>query len=130
MGNFRALILYGLLFFLLAGCARVMDLKGLSENRAETQKYIQAQEEGFIKLKSDVLAGRLQKGISKDEVTSRYAPPIYCEAASTDSNAREVCLYRLPLQYFNTDLVYLFFDEGEQLAYWQLKEPASGEVDR
>lgn len=130
MKKSRALVLSGLLLFLLAGCARAIDLKGLSANRFATAEYIKAQEEGFVKLKDDILKGRLQKGMAKEEVIAEYAPPIFCESGPGEGGVKESCLYRLPLQYFNTDLIYLFFDQGSRLLYWQLKGESIGKVNQ
>ena len=107
-----------------------MDLKGLSENRSATAKYIKAQEDGFVKLKRDIPEGRLKKGMSKEEVIAGYAPPLFCEAGPGEGGIKETCLYRLPLQYFNTDLIYLFFDKDSRLLYWQVKGASNGKVDQ
>lgn len=124
MRGYNAYILLGCLWFLLAGCAQAMDLKGLSDNRAGTQKYIRAQEQGFLKLKDDISRGRLKKGASKEAIIASYAPPIFCKEAGGESGSRQVCLYRLPLEYFDTDTAYLFFDKNKRLTHWQLRGPS------
>jgi len=113
------------ILFLLEGCVyfthheQIMLLERLAANQREIQNYINRQEELFNKLKEDVKNNRLKEGISKNEVLSIYGESIFCKRVKNKVDIQEVCLYRLPTKYFNTDMIYLYFNKDHNLYSWK-----------
>ena len=111
----------------LAGCAtashyqELLALKRLSDNQKEIEAYVRAQELLFNKLKEDIQGNLLAQGVSKEEILARYGDPIFCKPLPEKG---ESCFYRHPTRYFNTDSIYLFFDQDEKLHSWDVPSGA------
>ena len=103
-----------------------MLLKGLGDNQHEIEDYVKKQKDSFFKLREDIKNNRLKKGISKREILSTYGEPVFCKDIANEVDVKEICLYRHPLQYFSTDMVYLKFDKKQNLCCWEFI-PASQE---
>ncbi|MFH1413404.1 MAG: hypothetical protein ABIG56_00960 [Candidatus Omnitrophota bacterium] len=114
------------MIFLLGGCAvspldqRISLLKRLAANQKEIEQDLKRQEKLFYKLIEDIKGQRLRKGDSKEEILLKYGEPIFCKVSQEEG--REKCLYRHPTEYFLTTKAYLYFDQGENLCSWELKE--------
>lgn len=112
-----------LLCLLQAGCvyftkaAEIRALRQIAVSQKEIEGYVKRQENGFQRLKQDIAENKLEMGLSKKQVISRYEEPVFCEPLS-QGPAVESCLYRLPVEYFNTDNVYLLFDGKQMLESW------------
>jgi hypothetical protein len=106
-----------------AGCvyftkaAEIRALRQIASSQKEIEGYVKRQENGFQRLRQDIAENKLEKGLSKKQVISRYEEPVFCKPLS-QGPAVESCLYRLPAEYFNTDSVYLFFDGSRMLESW------------
>jgi len=113
-------------FFILAssGCAiishkkQIRVLRDLSDSQTRINRFLKEQEQGFGRLKEDIAHNRLKEGISKNTAVLRYSGPIYCRKVP-DALAEEMCLYRHPTEYFNTDSAELYFDAKEKLVSWK-----------
>lgn len=117
-----------LLIFLLNGCSLnfqgLMTAKGLADNQEEMGSYINTQKQLFEKLKTDVENGRLKKGMPKNEALAMYGEPILSRPSQDQARAVEYLLYRHPVKYFSSDLIYLYFDKDGRLTCAQVG-PAS-----
>lgn len=113
-------LLCALLIQLACGCAmeKIRLLKSLAQDEKEKEAYINKQTGGFLKLQKDISGGKLKEGLSKQEVVGAYGEPVLCSAAQAEPNA-ERCLFRRPVEFFNTDKVFIFFDEQERLVAWE-----------
>lgn len=111
----------------LAGCAflthkqQITALKSLGDEQEELEKYVNQQEELFLRLKNDIQNQRLVKGTSKEEILSLYGEPIYCKGALNSNSQQETCLYRHPTRFFSSDLIFLEFDYDQNLSSWEEK---------
>ncbi len=107
------------------GCAvmsnyhELVFLKQLADNQSETEKYVRKQERGFDALRSDIENSSLRKGSTKAEIIFRYGDPVYCNDSADTSDCRQSCLYRYPTAYFNSDKIFLCFDENHDLRGWE-----------
>jgi hypothetical protein len=110
---------------LLEGCAlfphydQLMMLKKIGENENDIKNYVNKQEHLFLKLREDVKNNRLAKGVPKEEVLFHYGSPIFCRSSNRQGPIKEFCLYRRPVEYFNTDVIYLRFDKYDNLYSWE-----------
>ena len=73
------------------------------------------------KLKDDINNGRLRKGASKKYIIDAYFEPVLAKKSADDSGAKEILLYRNPTEYFQSDRIYLSFDNRGRLVSWELK---------
>jgi len=111
----------GLSVLALCGCvyvghySQVMELREFDKAQTELDRYVEQEENGFYLLLEDIEYHRLAPGKTKKQVLSKYGDPVFCKQNS--------CLYRLPLEYFDTQKVYLEFDPDERLLSWRV-EPA------
>ena len=78
--------------------------------------YMYRQIEGYSRLLRDCESNTLQKGLSMDDIVSRYGEPLDCRAAEDGSGKK--CLYNHPLEYFSSSRIYLAFDDEEKLVSW------------
>lgn len=95
-------------------------MRQLAKNQKEIDDYVKSQREGFLRLRQDILGEKLSAGISKQEITTQYGEPICCFPTAENKQKQE-CLYRLPLEFFSTNKIYLYFDKDNRLISWILK---------
>lgn len=96
-----------------------MQLKRLSDNRAETERYLNRQEKLFYKLRNDIVNNSLNKGLSEKDFMSVYGEPIFCESSERDGINKKRCLYRHPTDYFSSDKIYITL-EKQNIESWEL----------
>ncbi len=118
-----------LIIFFASGCALftnpqgVMALKRYGDNQAQIQSYVDRQVKLFDKLVEDLKAQKLEAGTSQKDFMRLYGEPVL-SSTTDDPQAGEVFLYRHPMEYFNTDRVYAYFDETGSLVRWEYKPAA------
>lgn len=112
--------------FLQSGCAlitkhqEITTLSELSDAQEDITHYVERQDEGFAHLLDDIEHDRLEKGIAKDAIAARYGQPVTCQPFQGKTYS-QACLYRKPIQYFNTNVVYLYLDDELHLTGWKLQ---------
>ncbi len=130
----KYLLAAAVLFLALAGCAvvdqndQITALEKYDESKAEIAKYVKKQEENFNRLKDDIKNGLLQKGSSEGEIVFNYGDPVFCKDAALQGAVKKSCLYRYPTKYFDTNKVYLNFDENDKLYSWEFV--TASKIDR
>jgi hypothetical protein len=112
-------IVYGLF---LCGCSGLNSqglsaLESVAGSQAQIGRYVAGEQKKFQRLLNDVRAKRLHQGMLKNEALARYGDPVIQEPVS--SGGGKIFLYRDPVQYFNTDRVYLSFDGRGRLYEWE-----------
>ncbi len=116
---------------LMCGCEtmshmdELLTLKSVADNQREMDIYLKKQEKGFKKLLDDIKNDKLRKGESKNYIISTYFEPVLTKKSGDLKDIREVLLYRHPTEYFKSERVYLYIDNKDRLADWEVK-PAEG----
>ncbi|MDP2906173.1 MAG: hypothetical protein Q8O22_07735 [Candidatus Omnitrophota bacterium] len=113
-------------FFIIiaSGCSPALtNLANLGANREVTKAYVQQQKEFFNKLELDLKNGSLKAGTPLDDILSAYGEPVTRKSAEYIGQSAEELLYRHPLKFFSTDMIYLYFDKDRYLLGWEV-EPA------
>ena len=99
-----------------------MMLGELAQNQREAERYVDESADNFSRMQRDIEQAGLQKGISEKEITSKYGEPIFCRT-TLEKEGEVRCLYRHPIRFFNTDEVYLYFDNSKMLDCWESSHP-------
>ncbi|MCF7908507.1 MAG: hypothetical protein K9L86_06530 [Candidatus Omnitrophica bacterium] len=129
MNKSRDLLIYICLFgFLgsLSGClfrenvTKLKTLKTVASSQREIRAYLTEQENLFEKLVSDFKDKKLSLGSSLAEIIETYGEPIVSKKNFSDPVGQRL-LYRYPKRYFNSDKVYLHFNEKKELIFWEYK---------
>jgi len=121
----KTIFLAWCIIFFLEGCSftthyeQLMLLERLGDSQHEIEDYIEEQRDSFFKLRDDIKNNRLKIGIPKRKILSIYGEPIFCKDIANETDVKETCLYRHPLQYFSTDMIYLKFDKEQNLCCWE-----------
>ena len=124
-GFLKTIFLVWCIIFSLEGCSftthydQLTLLKRLEDSQHEIEDYVKKQKDSFFKLEDDIKNNRLKKGVSKIEILSIYGEPVFCRDIANEVGVKEMCLYRQPLQYFSTDMIYLKFDKEQNLCSWE-----------
>ncbi len=132
IGFLKIIFLVWCIIFSLGGCSftthydQLMLLKRLGDSQHEIDDYIKKQKDAFFKLSDAIKNNQLKIGISKKEILSIYGEPVFCKDIANKVDVKEICIYRHPLQYFSTDMVYLKVDKKQNLCCWEFL-PASQE---
>lgn len=107
---------------ILAGCSGALNnLAKLGENRQQTQAYVKQQEELFAKLDVDVRNNNLKTGTLLSQIIAFYGEPILRELGEYKGKPADHLLYRRPLKFFSTELIYLYFDQDQRLVGWEVQ---------
>ena len=107
---------------MLAGCSPALNnLKNLGENRQASDAYVQEQKELFAKLDLDLKSNRIKTGTPINDILSVYGEPITRKSAEYIGQSAEELLYRHPLKFFSTKMIYLYFDKDQRLLGWKVQ---------
>ncbi len=122
--DYYRIFLVWCIIFSVEGCSserlykQLMLLERLGNNQHEIEDYVKEQKDSFFKLRNDIKNNRLKIGIPKRKILSIYGEPVFCKDIANESDVKEIGLYRHPLKYFSTDMVYLKFDKNQNLCSW------------
>lgn len=123
--NYYRIFLVWCIIFSLEGCSfarpyeQLILLERIGDNQHEIEDYVKNQKNSFLKLKDDIKNNRLKIGVSKRKILSTYGEPVFCKDITNEADVKETCLYRHPLKYFSTDIIYLKFDKEQNLCSWE-----------
>jgi hypothetical protein len=128
-----------LMVIFLSGCAKVahldqlLTIKAYSDNKDLQEKFILQQNQNFKKLLAAVKDGTLEPGTTHRVILKEFGAPILSRLTAADGKDLDVWLYRYATEYFNSEKVYLYFDQEGKLVKWDLvtpspKEKSSGET--
>ncbi len=115
---------------LLQGCAlftkapQLLTLKRLGDSQKQMELGVEAKKKNLAKLINDIEADKLAKGLPFKKFISRYGEPVLEKEAGEGSLMKKL-LYRHPLEYFNTDKVYIYFDQRLELVAWKYEKADS-----
>ncbi len=98
----------------------VATLKQVGKSQAQIDRYVQRQNKLFSRLIDDFENERLIVGTSKSRIVKRYGEPVLSKEAGQPPYG-QILLYRYPMKYFNSDKLYLRFDEFDKLIGWKYK---------
>ncbi|MFH0763011.1 MAG: hypothetical protein V1925_03895 [Candidatus Omnitrophota bacterium] len=132
----KALISICFLIFVLQGCALLpgyeplANLENLGGNRARMGKHLKQKERLYKKLEADLKDGRLKEGAGRQEIISYYGEPVFFRAKEGGPAAGEVLIYRHPTEYFSSDMIYLYLDNKDSLASWEIKPAPLSEQEK
>ncbi len=119
--------LFLILIFLLPGCAlftkapQLLTLKRLGDNQKQMQKYVAKQKKYLEKLINDIEVKKLEKGTGYNRFIRIYGEPVL-EKNIKKGDFRKRLLYRNPVEYFDTDKVYIYFNHQLELVAWKYKK--------
>ena len=122
--KFKFLMLSWLALVCLSGCfflpQGLKTLKRVGDSQKEIEIYLARQVSLFNKLLTDLNNKDLSSGISKDKFIRAYGEPVLSKKVSMPLGGERL-LYRHPTKYFQSDRIYLYFDEKERLTRWKYK---------
>ncbi|MEW6008837.1 MAG: hypothetical protein AB1629_04300 [Candidatus Omnitrophota bacterium] len=118
----RKIIWILLCALLLASCSQNLKLLLQINNEDKVLKRdLRLEERGFSLLLHDLKQDKLKLGTLKKDIIARYGHPILEFPLQTES-AVEKLLYRYPTKYFDSEKVYLYFDNNNELTDWDILE--------
>jgi len=106
---------------IVGGCSKLkhmnelLTLKALSEQTEEMDKYVEEQGQDFEKLIEKVNNNELLVGVSSKKIQKKYGDPIMVTTESESGQYLERWIYRYAVKYFDSDKVYLYFDQEGKL---------------
>ncbi len=124
----RCLILL-LIVVMTSGCSiignldQLFALKTYSAEKDAQRRQIERTNASYDKLKADYQAGRLVIGATATSIQDAYGLPIL-NIPHPDGTSH--WLYRHDIWYKDTDKIYLFFNEQQQLTEIKLEEKSTG----
>ena len=113
----------GVLIF--TGCAKLQHLdqllvlKDMSDEQTRLQKYIEQQDKKFEKLLKAVEGRTLAKNVRDQSIVRMYGEPLGKREIEKDGQKLERWNYRYQMKYFESEKVYLYFNEEKRLVGWE-----------
>ena len=129
--NIKFLSFLGILFLFPMGCAKLqhmdelLTLKGIADEQKRQARYVQEQDQRFEKLRAVVQSGQIKKFSNQKQIASKFGQPIYTKTIEKDSQTLELWIYRYSVKYFDSDKVYLYFDQEGKLVDSVYEEPSA-----
>lgn len=121
--KFFKLFLLIVFMFLFNGCAlftkapQLLTLKRLGDSQKLMERDVEKKKKNLAKLMDDIKTDKLKKGTSYNRFIRLYGKPILEKLIDKDTKEKKL-LYRHPIEYFDTDKVYIYFDQ-QQLSAWK-----------
>jgi len=118
----RYLLVMLLLASVLSGCAKIrhlpqlLTLKGLMEEQVGLDAYIEFRNQKFKEMVDLYIKNRLKDYPDKQSIVNDFGEPIAVNQYSYNDQEFEEWLYRPPVTFFKTDMIYLYFDEENNLS--------------
>jgi len=115
-----------LISFILTGCRtlehldELLTLKDYSESKDATDSYVKNQDAKFEELLKAVNDGTIDKYKTKKTFKIAFGEAVFEREIEKDGKALNECLYRYSTKYFESDKVYVYFDEKGMLIEWKL----------
>ncbi len=118
-----------------AGCAKLahlqelLTLKAYSDEQEAQTEYVKEQDAKFDKLVQTIKDGKLAAYRNQAQIRKDFGDPVLHREAQRDGVTYQLWLYRYTLRFFDSDKVYLYFDDKGLLKHWEYvpyKKPDSG----
>ena len=114
--------------FSLSGCAKLrhlnelLTLKDYSEEQASIDGQVKLQDEKFDRLLEAVRSGKIDAYKEEKEILDNFGEPVLKREEKGEEEILSEWLYRYQVKYFDTDKVYLYFDNNGILKDWKVIE--------
>ena len=96
----------------------LLALKSVADSQAQMDQYAQHQEKLFQKLLAAVQQKRLKPSTSKASIIFSYGEPISSKYLD-ELQAKEMMMYRHPLELLGSEKVFLYLDKNKRLIKWE-----------
>lgn len=123
-----------MLVFILSGCTKLqymdelLTLKSVADDQTAMAKMVDAQNKKFEALLEAVRNDRIRKYDTEKSVRRAFGEPILIRQREHNQQQLSEWLYRYATKFFNSDKVYLYFDESKRLVDWKYIEGKQPEV--
>lgn len=113
--------------FLLQGCSalnhteEISTLRSLSRKQADLDKYVEERDEFFLSLLEKVKNGEVSQYQRQKEIIKAFGEPIFQDTEDRNGIVLTKWLYRKQVEFFDTDKVYLYFDDAGVLKSWDIE---------
>ena len=133
-GCLRKVVIMLLGCVLAGGCAKVshldqlLMLKGLSDEQAAVNQYVQTQDRNFDLMLKAVRDGTLEQYSTARKMRQAFGEPVFARKVTQEDQEMESWLYRYATQYFGAEKVYLYFDLKGNLVKSEYVEENDGKI--
>ena len=101
----------------------LLTLKGVADEQKGQSKYVGQQDKRFENLRAVVQSGQIKKYSHQKQIASKFGEPIYKKSAKREDQTLELWIYRYSVKYFDSDKVYLYFDQEGKLVDSVYEQP-------
>lgn len=125
----NTLLVLSLLCLSTAGCAKIahldqlLTLKAMGDEGDKQEKLVTKQDKEFKELLTAVESDQITTYKNKKQVRRAFGDPIYTKTAPYEGVEREVWMYRYAVKFFDSDKVYIYFDEQGNTLHWEVIHP-------
>ena len=132
--NRKFFSLVGFIFLFSAGCAKLqhmdqlLTLKGVADEQKRQQSAIEKQDKKFEQLREAVQTDAIKKFSNQKQILSKFGQPIYSRSVQNNGQDLELWIYRYSVEYFNSDKVFLSFDQDGKLVDASYEPAATSRV--
>lgn len=122
--NPKQFLFFLILIFLIEGCVplskldKLLTLKAYSKNKDAQQAYCEFQTKNFEKLLDVVKEGNINQYPDKKSFYKAFGAPIFVKELTQGGQFVEKWLYRHSTKAFNSEKIYLYFDQTGKLIDW------------
>ena len=92
----------------------LLTLRSLAASQDAIEKSVILSRKHFSKMLEDYKKGSLKKGLRKRYIISQYGQPVLIKLGEVEG-VNETFIYRDPLKYLSSDILYLYFDKKNKL---------------
>jgi len=122
-------ILLIILVLSLAGCSKaglLLAAKRVGDEQVAIDKLVEKQTARFIEMKELYQSGQFDKFDHKNKIQRKFGKPLFVDVVVENNQTLELWMYRKPVEFKNTDRIYLYFDKKGQLVNSKFEEAKDG----
>ena len=119
--HLKKIFILFLIILVFSGCAKakhldqLLTLKGLADEQAKMNQYVEKQDQKFELMLSEVQAGTLELYLNKRKIVRAFGNPIHVKHVNKNDQELESWLYRYSTKFFDSEKIYLYFDPDDNL---------------
>ena len=124
----RKIFLWGGLL-LLMGCAKLahidelLTLQELSIDQDKQAKFVQEQDKKFESLLAAIQSDSFRRYTDQKSFLKDFGPPVTKQTITKENQLLEKWVYRYATKAFNSEKVYVYFDQSGKLMEWEHIKP-------
>ena len=117
------------------GCAKLrhfkqlLTLKSFAKEQGQLDQYVEERDKKFEELVKVYKTNSLNQFADKGSILDKFGEPIMIKDTIRNDQKLELWFYRYEMKFFDSEKIYLYFDQEDKLVDWEYIEARKSDED-